>query len=47
MAGPRIQIDTSEFETMYNDGFKLIVIADHFNVSVNKIRKTRDALNLP
>jgi hypothetical protein len=44
---PKIQIDASEFETMYNDGTKLTVIAEYFGVSTHKIRKTRNALNLP
>jgi hypothetical protein len=47
MAGrPKIEIDVTVFKKMYSLGIKLDVIAQFFDVSVAKIRKTRDELNL-
>ena len=47
MAGrPEIQLDTAIVKRMYNDGVKIRLIARYFGVSTNKVRKTRNALNL-
>jgi hypothetical protein len=48
MAGrPEIQLDTAMMARMYSDGVKIRQISRYFDVSTNKIRKTRDELNLP
>jgi DNA invertase Pin-like site-specific DNA recombinase len=48
MAGrPEIKLDTDVVKRMYSDGVKIRLIAQYCGVSTNKIRKTRDSLNLP
>ena len=44
---PTLQVNTAEFEKMYNDGVSIDDLASYFKISVSTVRKIRIRLNIP
>jgi hypothetical protein len=44
---PTLQVNTAEFEEMYNDGVSIDDLASYFKISVSTVRKIRIRLNIP
>ena len=42
-----MQVNTAEFEKMYNDGVSIDDLASYFKISVSTVRKIRLRLNIP
>jgi len=42
-----LQVNTAEFEKMYNDGISINDLALYFKISVSTVRKIRIRLNIP